>query len=227
MNTSGTIVNTAAVIAGSMIGLLLKSRFPKRLEQPLFNAIGAFTVFLGIRMAFETANMLILVISIVSGTLAGELLNIDKGISKFSELLKKRFRVSESQFTKGLVTGFLLFCMGSMTVLGAFEEGLGNTPHLFYTKSVMDGFSSIVLSSTLGIGVIFSAIPLFIYQSLLTISAGILSPVLTQAVIAEISAAGGLMLICLGISIADIKEIKVINMIPALVIAGILAFFIL
>lgn len=227
MIITGTIVNTAAVIAGSILGLLLKTRFPKRLEQPLFNAIGAFTVFLGIRMAFESSNVLILVISIVLGTLTGELINIERWVNSFSSTLKKRFRISEWQFSKGLITAFLLFCMGSMTVLGAFEEGMGKTPNLFYAKSVLDGVSSIVLASTLGIGVLFSALPLLLYQSALTLIVFRFGSGLSVPVISEITAAGGLMLVCLGISIMGLKEIKVINMLPSLIIAGILAAIIL
>lgn len=223
MIITGTLINTAAVITGSMIGLIMKTRFQRRLEQPLFNAIGAFTVFLGIRMAFESSNVLILVISMVLGTLTGELINIERWVNSFSSTLKDRFKINEWQFSKGLITGFLLFCMGSMTVLGAFEEGMGKTPQLFYAKSVLDGISSIVLASTLGIGVLFSALPLLLYQSALTLIVWRFGSGLSVPVVSEVTAAGGLMLVCLGISIMGLKEIKVINMLPALLIAGVLA----
>ncbi len=128
-----------------------------------------------------------------------------------------------SRFAEGLVTAFLLFCMGSMTVLGAIEEGMGGRPNLLAAKSVLDGFASLALASSLGIGVLFSVIPLFIYQGGLTLLAGSLQAVMSEVVVNEISAAGGLILIGLGITILEIKQLKVLNMLPALVFAGVLA----
>jgi uncharacterized membrane protein YqgA involved in biofilm formation len=128
-----------------------------------------------------------------------------------------------SRFAEGLVTAFLLFCMGSMTVLGAIEEGLGGKPNLLVAKSVLDGFASTALAESLGIGVLFSIIPLIIYQGGLTLFAGSLHAVLSNTVVSEISAAGGLILIGLGINILEIKQLKVLNLLPALVFAGVLA----
>ena len=129
----------------------------------------------------------------------------------------------QSRFAEGLVTAFLLFCMGSMTVLGAIEEGLGGRPNLLAAKSVLDGFASLALASSLGVGVLFSVIPLFIYQGGLTLLAGSFHAVLSDVVVNEISAAGGLILVGLGITILEIKQLKVLNMLPALVFAGVLA----
>lgn len=128
-----------------------------------------------------------------------------------------------SRFAEGLVTAFLLFCMGSMTVLGAIEEGLGGRPNLLVAKSVLDGFASLALASSLGIGVLFSVIPLFLYQGGLTLLAGSLHAVMSTTIVNEVSAAGGLILIGLGITILEIKQFKVLNMLPALVFAGVLA----
>ena len=128
-----------------------------------------------------------------------------------------------SRFAEGLVTAFLLFCMGSMTVLGAIEEGLGGKPNLLAAKSVLDGFASLALAASLGIGVLFSVIPLLVYQGGLTLLAGSLRAVMSEAVVNEISAAGGLILIGLGITILEIKQLKVLNMLPALVFAGVLS----
>jgi hypothetical protein len=128
-----------------------------------------------------------------------------------------------SRFAEGLVTAFLLFCMGSMTVLGAIEEGLGGRPNLLAAKSVLDGFASLALAASLGVGVLFSVIPLLIYQGGLTLLAGSLHAVMSDVVVNEVSAAGGLILIGLGITILEIKQLKVLNMLPALVFAGVLA----
>jgi uncharacterized protein len=128
-----------------------------------------------------------------------------------------------SRFAEGLVTAFLLFCMGSMTVLGAIEEGLGGRPNLLVAKSVLDGFASLALAASLGVGVLFSVIPLLIYQGGLTLLAGSLHGVMSEVVVNEVSAAGGLILIGLGITILEIKQLKVLNMLPAIVFAGVLA----
>jgi len=220
----GTIINTAAVIAGSIAGLIIRSRMPKRITDRVFQAIGLFTLFLGIHMASKTDNFLILVFSMVTGTILGEWMDIDKAFLKFSNWLKGKLKShGTSTFSEGFVTSFLLFCMGSMTILGAFEEGLGDEPNLLMAKSVLDGFSSIALAASLGIGVLFSAIPLLIYQGGLTLFAASLADYLTDPIINELTAVGGLLLLGLGLNILNITKLKIMNMIPALVIAVILA----
>jgi uncharacterized membrane protein YqgA involved in biofilm formation len=140
-----------------------------------------------------------------------------------SDLVVNPSAPDRSRFAEGLVTAFLLFCMGSMTVLGAIEEGLGGRPNLLVAKSVLDGFASLALAASLGVGVLFSVIPLLIYQGGLTLLAGSLHAVMSDVVVNEVSAAGGLILIGLGITILEIKRLKVLNMLPALVFAGVLA----
>ena len=219
----GTIVNVATVLAGSALGLLFHRRLPEKITGIVFQGIGLFTLFLGFSMASKTSNFLIMIFSIVIGSIIGELLSLDSVLDKFSDRLKNRIGSKNDKFSEGLIAAFLLFCMGSMTILGAFEEGLGNSPNLLYAKSLLDGFSSIALSAGLGIGVMFSAIPLLIYQGGLTLFAGWLGEFFSDIVINEMSAVGGLMLIGLGISILEIKSIKVINMTPGLVVAIILS----
>lgn len=223
----GTLLNALAVIIGSIIGILIHTKLPKKLTTTAFQAIGLFTIFLGISMALKTQNFLIMIFSIVLGSLLGEILDIDSWVNRFGEYLKKKLNSKESNFSEGFVTAFLLFCMGSMTILGAIEEGLGNPPNLLLSKSVLDGFSSIALASSLGIGVLFSALPLLIFQGGITLFAASLQDILTLSLINEITAVGGLLLIGLGITILEIKEIKVLNMIPSLVLAALLAYFLL
>jgi uncharacterized membrane protein YqgA involved in biofilm formation len=223
----GTFINTGAVILGSIIGLLLHKRLPKNITTIVFQGIGLFTLFLGFSMALKTSNYLILIFSIVIGSIIGQLLSIDRALDHFSNLLKTKISTDNEKFSDGFVTAFLLFCMGSMTILGAFEEGLGGRPNLLLTKSVLDGFSSIALSAGLGVGVIFSVIPLLIYQGGLTLLAGWLGQFFNDIVINEISAVGGLILVGLGINILEIKKIKVINMLPGLLVAVILAYLLL
>lgn len=221
----GTIVNTTAVVAGSVIGLIIHNRMPKRISERVFQAIGLFTIFLGINMAMKTSNFLVLVFSLVIGTILGELIDIDHAVNRFAQFLKSKLKSSNDKFSDGFVTSFLLFCMGSMTILGAFEEGLGEEPNLLMAKSVLDGFSSIALAASMGIGVLISAVPLLIYQGGLTLFAAGLQDWLTDPIINELTAVGGVLLLGLGINILGIKQLKILNMIPALLIAVVLALF--
>ena len=221
----GTLINAGAVIIGSLIGLTIHKRFPERIAAVAFQAIGVFTLFLGISMASKTGNFLIMVFSIVGGSIIGELLNIEKRVEGFSRFLKGAVRSGNDHFSEGFVTSFLLFCMGSMTILGAIEEGLGGRPNLLLAKSVLDGFSSIALSASLGVGVLFSALPLLVYQGGLTLFASSLHHALTPKLINEVTAVGGLLLIGLGVNILKIRQLSVLNMLPSLVIAAVLACF--
>jgi len=223
----GTLVNVMAIIVGSIIGLIVHTKLPKRITTIVFQGIGLFTIFIGVKMALKTDHLIIMVFSIVIGSIIGELLNIEKGINNLSEYLKRKIRISSNKFSEGLITAFLLFCLGSMTILGAIEEGLGNRPTLLLTKSLMDGFSSIALTASLGIGVIFSVIPLLIYQGGLTLFAGYLQNFFAQTMINELTAVGGILLIGLGINILEILKIRISNMLPSLIIVVILVLLFL
>ena len=221
----GTLVNVGAVVAGSLLGLVIHKRMPEKITKLVFQAIGLFTLFLGFTMAGKTSNYLIMIFSLVIGSIIGELLNIEKQINKLSDWLKAKSGSSNAKFSEGFLTSFLLFCMGSMSILGAIEEGIGGNPDLLLAKSVLDGFSSIALAAAMGIGVLFSAIPLFIYQGGLTLFAGYLQDYLTTPMINELSAVGGVILIGLGINVLEIKQIRVINMVPALFVAVLLVWW--
>lgn len=221
----GTLINAAAVIAGSSIGLIIHSRLPKKITTITFQAMGLFTLFLGIDMAMKTNEFLLMIFSIVPGSIVGEWIDIDKYLLKFSNYLKRKVGSDNNKFSEGFITSFMLFCVGSMTILGAIEEGLGGKPNLLLAKSVLDGFSSIALSAALGIGVMFSAIPLLLFQGGLTLFAGFLENYLSDPIINELTGVGGLLLIGLGLNILEIKKLKITNMLPSLVIIVILAYF--
>ena len=221
----GTLVNVGAVVAGSLLGLVIHKRMPEKITKLVFQAIGLFTLFLGFTMAGKTSNYLIMIFSLVIGSIIGELLNIEKQINRLSDWLKAKSGSSNAKFSEGFLTSFLLFCMGSMSILGAIEEGMGGNPDLLLAKSVLDGFSAIALAAAMGIGVLFSAIPLLIYQGGLTLFAGYLQDYLTTPMINELSAVGGVILIGLGINVLEIKQIRVINMVPALLVAVLLAWW--
>lgn len=218
----GTLVNTAAVIGGGIIGLLLKKRMPERVTTIYFQAIGLFTLAIGAAMAIEMERILIVVASLAIGSLLGEWADLERGAERMSEQLKNRFRVGSERFTEGLVTAFLLFCVGSMTVVGTLQEGTEGSPDLLFTKSLMDFFSAILLSSAFGAGVLFSALPLFIFQASLTLLAKYAATFFTDDIIVGLTSTGGILLIGLGINILRIKELRVMNMLPSLVIVVLL-----
>ncbi len=213
----GTIVNVITVISGSLIGLWINKSLPERYVKIFFQVIGLFTIFLGISMALKTSHVLHLIIALITGALTGEFLNLEKVITGLSNRLKKKVKLKNENFTDGLITAFLLYCVGSMTILGAMEEGLTGNHKLLLIKSLMDGISSIALASGMGIGVLFSAIPLFVFQGGITLLAMALGDFIPGVIITELTATGGILLMGLGVDILGIKKIKVINMLPALI----------
>lgn len=220
----GTIVNTVAVIAGATAGLLLKKSMPERIKTIYFQAIGLFTLAIGISMVWQMQNILIVVISLAIGGLTGEYLHLEKRAEKLSEYLKGRLKTSNEEFSEGLITSFLLFCVGSMTILGTIQEGTGGSSDLLYTKSLMDFFSAILLASAFGAGVLFSAIPLFIFQALLTLLAMQAATFFNQEIIQGLTNVGGILLLGLGINILEIKSLRVMNMLPSLLLVVILLY---
>ena len=222
---TGTIINAVAIIIGSLIGIAINKKLPERFIKIVFQAIGLFTLFIGVYMALKTENLFLMVISIVTGAILGEWINIDKYINRFGDRMKNRLKSNNSKFSEGLVTAFLLFCMGSVTILGAIEEGLGGKPNLLLAKSVLDGVSSVALAAALGFGVAFSVIPLLIYQGGLTFLAAYFGDYFAESIINELTGVGGLMLIGLALNILEIKKLKILNMLPALVIIVVLVYF--
>jgi uncharacterized protein len=223
---NGTLVNTLAVIVGSGIGLLLHNRFPENIRKISFQGIGLCTVVIGLQMAFTIEgpeDMLIIIFSILIGGITGEAINVEYYFNKLGDFVKKRIGSSNERFTEGLITSFLLFCVGSLTILGALEEGLRGDPSLLYTKSVLDGFGSAFLSSVYGVGVLVSAVPLFIYQGSLTWMASFLQDYVSDFVLDQVSATGGVMILGLGINLLEIKQIKISNLLPALLVVVIVS----
>lgn len=221
----GTLVNTAAVIVGGAIGLLLKKNMRQRITTIYFQAVGLFTLAIGISMVVKMDHILIVVASMALGSLLGEWLNIEAGAEKLSEYLKNKFRIGSDKFSEGLITAFLLFCIGSMTILGTIQEGTGGSSDLLFTKSLMDFFSAILLASAFGFGVIISAIPLFIFQAILTLIAMYAGRFFTPEIIQGLTSVGGILLIGLGINILEIKKLRIMNMLPALVVVALLLWW--
>ena len=222
----GTIVNVITVVAGSALGLALNKKLPKRFIRIFFQVVGLFTLFLGFSMALKTNHVLHMIFALITGAVIGELLRLDLGMEKFGDFIKTKLKLGNEKFTEGLLTAFLLYCMGSLTILGAIEEGMGGSPKLLLIKSLMDGVSSIALASGLGIGVLFSAVPLLIFQGGITLLAAGFGEFFPEVMVIELSAVGGILLIGLGINILEIKKINVMNMLPALLMIVILLWLV-
>lgn len=219
---TGTIVNTAAIIIGGSIGLLLKKGMPERLKSMYFQAVGLFTIAIGISMVYNMQHILIVVSSLAIGSLLGEWINLEARVEGLSEWVKHRFKMGNDRFSEGLITSFLLFCIGSMTIIGAINEGLGISSDLLYTKSLMDLFSAILLASAFGAGVIFASVPLLIFQGGITLIAMFAGDFLSKDMISGLTALGGILLIGLGINILEIKKLRIVNMLPSLIVIVIL-----
>ncbi|HLC87520.1 MAG TPA: DUF554 domain-containing protein [Patescibacteria group bacterium] len=214
----GTFVNIIAVIIGSLIGLLLGSKFPEKIKVIAFQSLGLISLLIGMQMALKVESPLTLIFSILMGAIIGEFINLEKIFDNVGELLKQKVKSKNTRFTEGLVTAFIIFCIGSMTFVGSINEGISGDKTLLLTKSMLDGFTSIALASTFGIGVMFSVIPMLILQGGLTIFAGMFQPFFTPSLINQLTATGGILILGIGINLLDLKKIKVINMLPALLV---------
>tara|TARA_B100000902_G_scaffold399796_1_gene472583 strand:+ start:2186 stop:2878 length:693 start_codon:yes stop_codon:yes gene_type:complete len=218
----GTLVNIFAVICGSLLGLSLKKIIDIDMNKKIFFVMGLFTIVLGLSMTIETMDFIFILISIVIGTFLGEYYNIDGAIINYINMLKQKLGIKDANFTDGLVTAFLLYCIGSMTIVGSIDEGLGNPPSILYTKSIMDGISSIVLASTFGVGVIFSIFPMLIFQGGITLLVFIYKDIFPQELIHHINSVGGILIIAIGFKILGYKKINPTNMLPSLVVIFVL-----
>ncbi|UOD34667.1 DUF554 domain-containing protein [Deferribacteraceae bacterium V6Fe1] len=215
----GTIVNAAAVTVGTVIGLFFGKRIKGELKESVLKALGLAVVVLGIKMAFEEHDFLAALISLVVGTIVGEIIDIEDKLDKIGSFIQNKTRSTSNTFVLGFVTASVLFCVGSMTIIGAIKDGLNNDPSVLYVKSMLDGVSSVILTSTLGIGVLFSAIVILIYQgglSLLASSAVFLLE--NEIYVNGISVVGGIIIVGIGLNMLNIVKIKTANMLPALFI---------
>ena len=214
----GVIVNTITVLIGSTVGLICKRAVPERITKAIMLAIGLCTIYIGISGTLEGENTLVLIVSMVFGTAVGTAIDLDRQITRLGELMNRRFKRKDGSvsLTEGFVTGSLLFCVGAMTIVGSLNAGRRGDNEMLFTKSLLDLVSSCMLSVSLGIGVLFSAAFVFVFQGALVLLAQFLAPVLSAAAIAEITCAGSLMILALGLNLIGLTKFKVANFLPAL-----------
>ncbi|HHX24451.1 MAG: DUF554 domain-containing protein [Tepidanaerobacteraceae bacterium] len=220
----GTIVNTVTVVIGALLGCLLKERFSENIKNTVMHGLTLTVMLIGISMAISTSNFLIVTLSMVIGGIIGELLKIEDRLNAFGNQLEARFAKEDGNFTKAFVSASLVYCVGAMAILGAIQSGLSGDHSTLFVKSILDGVSAIVFSSTLGIGVAFAAIPVFLYQGAIALGAASVKAFITDTIITEMTATGGLLIFAIGINLLGLNvKIKVGNLLPAVLVAVILA----
>lgn len=232
MTGIGTIVNTLTVIAGSLVGMLAKKGLSENLQNSLLKSLGLATMFIGIGStmqemlvvgedgALSTQGIMMMIFSLAIGTLVGELLHIEDFLEGLGDRIRKipLFKNSDSRFTEGFVTATLVVCVGAMAIVGALRDGLNGDPTMLYSKSMLDFLSTMIFASTLGIGVLFSAIPMALYQGFFTLAAGWIGSFFDDAVISDLSLVGSVLIFAVGVNLFFGKQVKVGNMLPALLV---------
>ena len=228
---TGSIVNALAIVAGGAVGLLLKSGLPERFNKILMQGLGLSIFLIGMQgaMTMKGEDTLLIIFSLVIGGCIGEAVDIEQKLENFGHSMQVRFEKLGGNFSKGFVTASLIYCVGSMAIMGGLQGGLEGKHDILFAKAVLDGVLSMVFASTLGVGVLASSVPVLIYQGGIALGASFLKPLLVPAVVAQMSAAGGLLIAAIGINVLDMVRIKVGNLLPAvfvpLVWYGITLFF--
>ena len=226
MRGLGTIINTATVLAGGGLGLLIGNRIPDRIRVIIVQVIGLVTIAIGLRDVMNTDNMVFPLVGMVLGAIIGELLRIEDRLEQLGEILRRKFTKpeSESKFVTGFVTATLLFCVGPLTILGAIEDASGKIPQLYIIKGTLDGFMMIIFSALYGVGAIFSAASVFFIQGSLTLFGTSLDTLLTDRMRLELFSAGGIAVLAIGLNLLEIKRIRLGSLLPGLVITPLLVW---
>lgn len=214
----GTLVNFSAIIVGGIIGILFKNGIPERISNTIMQGLSLCVIFIGISGAIKGSNTLLIIISMVIGGLIGELIDLDNLLQKFGDKIEEKFKGKGIKISEGFVTASLLFCVGSMAIVGSLQSGLEGDHKILFAKSMLDGITSIIFASSLGIGVILSSFSVLVYQGAITLAAASLKAILIQSVVADMTAVGSLLIIGLGFNILNITKIKVANLLPAVFI---------
>jgi len=229
VHLTGTLINAGTVLVGTAIGTLLGTRLPERLSQTVMHALGLFVLVVGMDQAlaafrpplstFSRGSVIVVLLSVLVGGIIGELARIDDGLTRVGEGLKRRFGQGSARFTEGFVVASLVFCVGPLTVLGAIDDGLRGNYRLLAIKAVLDGFAALAFASALGWGVGFSVLTIVIYQGALSLAASAVASGFSPEMIAALTAAGGVLILGIGLRLLELIEIRVANLLPALVLA--------
>lgn len=226
----GTVVNVAAIAGGSLLGLLVGRGIKEKYQETVIYGLALCVIVLGIQMALQGQHILLTIISLVVGSILGEALGIEEKLEQVGTLLAEKFQKSRKKgdagtdaFVEGFLNASLLYCVGAMASVGSIQDGLSGDPTTLYTKALIDGLSGIIYASNFGVGVLFSALSVGVYQGILTALAGFLGPWMSQLVVQEVAACGGLMILGIGLNMTKLLKIRVGNMLPGLLVAGVAA----
>ena len=221
----GTIANAGAIIIGGIAGSFFRKGISERFSNIIMTVLGLFTLVLGMMFAVDSQNALVVVFSLVIGSVIGEWIDIEKRMNDLGDYVQDKLNSGEGSFSKGFVTASLLYCVGTMSIMGPLQSGLMNDHKILLMKSILDGTISVVFASTLGIGVALSSLPVLVYQGSIALLASSVAPYLSEAVITEMTAVGGVLLVGMGINLLEIRKLKVGNMLPAIFLPIILMLF--
>ncbi|MEO8363696.1 MAG: DUF554 domain-containing protein [Ilumatobacteraceae bacterium] len=226
MRGLGTLINTATVLAGGGVGLLIGNRISQQLRTTVVQVIGLVTLAIGLANALDTHNIVFPLVGMVIGSIIGELLNVEGRLESVGRFLRNRFARSdiEHKFVEGFVTATLLFCVGPLTILGAIEDASGRTPQLYIIKGTLDGFMTVIFTAVYGIGAIFAAVSVFVVQGTLTLFGAGIDSILTDRMRIEMFAAGGIAVMAIGINLLEIKKIRLGSLLPGLVVTPFLVW---
>lgn len=213
----GTLVNAASIVAGSITGTLFRIGIPDKIKSTVMHAISLSVLIIGFDSALKFKNLLLVIISLCIGGILGEILDIEKKLNEFGNFLERRLAKSgENKVSEGFVTASLIYCVGAMAIVGALKDGLQGDHSILFAKSMLDGISSIIFASTLGIGVMISSISVLLYQGSITLCASLLKNLLTTNVIADMSAIGGILIIGISLNMLNLTKIKIGNLLPSI-----------
>ena len=222
----GTLINTATVLVGGSVGLIIGDRIPERIRTIVVQVIGLVTLGLGLSDVLKTHNMVFPLVGMVLGAIVGEALNIERRLEGIGEVIRRRFagKQEPGRFVNGFVTATLLFCIGPLTILGAMQDATGETPQLYIIKGTLDGFMNVIFGAIYGVGAIFSALSIFVVQGSLTLGGSVLDNLLNDRMRIELFSAGGFAVMAIGLNLLEIKKIRLGSLLPGLVITPLLVW---
>ncbi|UOR10773.1 DUF554 domain-containing protein [Halobacillus amylolyticus] len=225
----GTIVNGVCIFVGSLLGLFF-TKIPERFKETVMSGVGLAVILIGLQMGFETKNIVVVLLSLLTGAIIGEALHLEERLEYIGRWIERKFTKADQKSTiaQGFITASLIFVIGALSVIGALDSGLRNDHEVLITKAIIDGFVALVLTSTLGIGVIFSVIPVVLYEGSIALLATQINRWIPQEIldlfIIEVTATGGLLIVAIGLNLLKLTKIRVANLLPALLMVGVILF---
>ena len=222
----GTLANCVAIIIGALLGVFCKRGLPEKWQETMMSSIALCILIIGVQMALKTQNIIIVIFSLVLGAIVGEILDIEAAMNRLGQYLGNKLSQGDGSAAAAIAAGFvnasILFCSGAMAILGSIQDGLAADHTTLFAKATLDGLISLILSTNLGIGVILSALSVGIYQGSITLLAGVVGPLVTEAMLAEITASGGIMIMAIGCNMLKISSIRIGNLLPGMLFAAVI-----